>query len=78
MGVYYLWSFTVSPLSPTVSVEFHGCLNVVTLPIGQLSPVTSTRNLASSVSPASLILASEPLKLHSGISALILLTFYGG
>lgn len=36
------------------------------------------RNLASNVSLASLILASEPLKLCAGISTLILLTFCGG
>lgn len=65
-------------LSPTVSAEFLRSLNLVTLCIGQPSPVTCTRNLASSGSPASMILASEPLKLCAGISVLILLTFCGG
>ena len=66
-------------LSPTISAAFHRSLNLLTQYIGQATPVTSTRNLASSVSPASLVLASEPLKLRAGISnALILLTFCGG
>lgn len=52
---------------------------MVTLYIGQPTPVTSTRSVASSVlvSPADPDLAPEPLKLSTGISALILLTSCG-
>lgn len=79
LWVSITWGALLSgPLSPAVSAEFHRCLNLVTLYIRRPSPVYFTRDLASSVSLASLILGSEPLKLCAGIGALILLMFCGG